>query len=164
MKAAAPVRGFSLVEIVLAMGIVSFSLIAILGLLSVGLNSGKSALDESLVAAMSRQAVGNLRLQYFANNNLFTSLAAGTSETVFFNGSGVLVTSTATGFDSPIYQCTVTAANSTDRLGPAPKGTVTTPCLLDLTLTFNWPLSGGKALGTGKAYSYSLRTSIARYY
>jgi uncharacterized protein (TIGR02598 family) len=164
MKVAAPVRGFSLAEIVLAMGIVSFSLIAILGLISVGLNSSKNALDESLIAAMSRQVVGNLRQQRFVNNNLFTKLAAGTVQTVFFNGSGVLVDGTAVGFDAPVYQCTVTAVSGTDRLGPPPKATVTTPCMLDIVLTFNWPLVNGKALATSRPNSYSLRTSIARYY
>jgi uncharacterized protein (TIGR02598 family) len=166
MKPTAPVHGFSLVEIVLAIGIISFSLIAVLGLISVGVHSGKSALDESLISAMSRQVVGSLRQQYFTNNTLFTGLeTSGTTtlKTVYFNASGVVVDSTASGFDRPIYQCVVTAVSGTDLLGPAPKATLSIPCLLDLTLTFNWPVTDSQTVAAN-ASTYHLHTSIARYY
>ncbi|XHR30980.1 MAG: type II secretion system protein [Chthoniobacteraceae bacterium] len=166
MKAAAPFRGFSLIEIVLVIGVISFSLVAILGLLSAGLNSSKNALDESLIAAMSRQVISSLRQQYFTNNTLFTSLETSGStnlKTVYFNTSGVLVDGTASGFDRPIYECVVTAVSRTDLLGPAPKVSISIPCLLDLTLTFNWPMADGKVV-EGKASTYNLHTSIARYY
>jgi len=166
MKAAAPVHGFSLVEIVLAMGIISFSIIAILGLLSVGLNSSRNALDESLLAAMSRQVVGSLRQQRFVNNDVFTNLAAGTTATVcFFDANGVRLLRDGKDLDQAnalaakaAYQCTVTGASDTERLGPSPAMQIVTPCLLDVTLTFQWPMEAKKA------NSYSLRTSIARYY
>lgn len=52
---------FSLVEVVLALGIVSFALVALLGLLSVGLKSSKQAGDDTEVAAITWQVVSKLR-------------------------------------------------------------------------------------------------------
>jgi Tfp pilus assembly protein PilV len=53
--------GFSLVEVSLAMGIVTFALVAILGLLSVGLDAGRASADDTAVAGMSRQVLTRLR-------------------------------------------------------------------------------------------------------
>jgi uncharacterized protein (TIGR02598 family) len=164
MKIPLRAHGFSLVEIVLAMGVLSFSIIAMLGLLSLGVNSSKNSFDESMIAAMAREALASLRQQRFGNNALFNNLAAGSAETIYFDINGVRLQQNGADMDKPsamasgaIYQCTVTAVSGTDRLGPAPAAMGSTPCLLDLVLTFQWPISNHTT------NSYSLRTSIARY-
>ncbi len=53
--------GFSLVEIVLAIGITSFALIATLGLLPVGLNSLRESSTQTAVANISQYIRGELQ-------------------------------------------------------------------------------------------------------
>lgn len=53
--------GFSLVEVTLALGIVTFTLVAIIGLLSVGLDAGRASAEDTAVAGMSRQVLTRLR-------------------------------------------------------------------------------------------------------
>lgn len=48
--------GFSLVEVAIAMGIISFALVALLGLLSVGVRAGKDSHDDTMAAEISRVA------------------------------------------------------------------------------------------------------------
>ncbi|HWL50921.1 MAG TPA: hypothetical protein VNQ90_00695 [Chthoniobacteraceae bacterium] len=60
-------RGFSLVEVTLALGIASFCLIAILGLIPVGLNSTQTAMEQTqatniisnIIADMKQKPVGS---------------------------------------------------------------------------------------------------------
>lgn len=53
-------QAFSLVEIVLALGIVSFCLVALMGLFSVGLNASKQAADDTTIASMTAQILGEV--------------------------------------------------------------------------------------------------------
>jgi uncharacterized protein (TIGR02598 family) len=158
-----PRRGFSLVEIVLAMGVISFAVVAILGLISLGINSAKGSLDESLVAAMSRQVVANLRQQQFSGNPLFATIPtagpATTIQTAYFDTNGTLLTGSTQQQalqQGGVYRCVVTGSAVIE--GPAPKLSATSPCMVDLDLTFTWPL------GATAANSFSLRTGLARYY
>lgn len=48
-------RGFSLIEVTLALGIVSFALITILGVMPVGLNTLRDAVDETTETQIVRQ-------------------------------------------------------------------------------------------------------------
>jgi type II secretory pathway pseudopilin PulG len=56
-----PARGFSLIEVVLAIGIVSFSLIAILGLLPMALNGERQSQDETHMAHIASQIFADLQ-------------------------------------------------------------------------------------------------------
>ncbi|XHR27700.1 MAG: hypothetical protein ACFUZC_17395 [Chthoniobacteraceae bacterium] len=152
--------GFSLVEIVLSLGIVSFAIMAILGVLSVGVNSNKDSLDESTIAAMSRQVIGNLRQQQFDASPVFTQLLNSPS-VCYFDGQGTRLwqngvdidSATAEASGSAVYQCTVTATNNLQYASNS-----SLPCLLDLTLKFEWPIRA-KAPS-----SYVIYMSLARYY
>ena len=53
--------GFSLVEVSLAMGILAFVVLAILGLLGVGMTSGRSAQTDTALTAATRFAVSSLQ-------------------------------------------------------------------------------------------------------
>ncbi len=54
-------RGFSLIEVVLALGVVSFSVLALLGLLVVGNETNKSARDETMAAQLAANEFARLR-------------------------------------------------------------------------------------------------------
>jgi len=60
-------RGFSLVEIVLAIGIVSFAMVAILGLVPVGLNTYRDAMNFSVESAIAQRLAGDIQRTEFAN-------------------------------------------------------------------------------------------------
>ena len=161
-------RGFSLVEIVLAIGVIGSALVAVLGLLSVGLSSSRSSQDESLIAAMSRQVVGSLRQQQFANNPLFSNVqnTEATIQTAYFDGNGTRlfaangindIVPTDPLMQNAIYQCTVMAQDVTASLN-SPVPSATPHCFLDIKLVFIWPV------GATKTNTLSLRTSLAKYY
>ena len=52
---------FSLIEVVLALGIVSFALVAILGLLSVGLDSSRDSIDDTAVTLLGQDIYNRVR-------------------------------------------------------------------------------------------------------
>lgn len=58
-------RAFSLVEIALALGIVAFVLLSLVGLMSVGLDSGKEAQIETLKATVARTVMASLQTNQF---------------------------------------------------------------------------------------------------
>ncbi len=53
-------RGFSLVETVLALGVVAFALVALMGLLPVGLSNFRSAIDASVGAQIYQRVVTDM--------------------------------------------------------------------------------------------------------
>lgn len=62
-----PTKGFSLIEVVLALGIVSFGMLAILGLLSVGNDTNRSARDETAAAQLATNEFDRIRALSAAN-------------------------------------------------------------------------------------------------
>src|SRR4051812_25866472 len=55
--------GFSLVEVVLALGIVAFAVVAIMGMFPVALSSAKDSLSETHAAMIAQMVVGQIRAQ-----------------------------------------------------------------------------------------------------
>ena len=68
---------FSLVEVVLALGVIGFSLLAIIGLLPIGLQSGRASIQETRANHLAEQVFNTLRSQPFTAANL--SLLGGSS-------------------------------------------------------------------------------------
>jgi len=54
-------RAFGLVEIAIALGIVSFAVLSLIGLMAVGLNASKTAREDTLVASLARNVFANLK-------------------------------------------------------------------------------------------------------
>jgi uncharacterized protein (TIGR02598 family) len=168
MRAPGLHRGFSLIEIVLAIGVMSFAIIAILGLLSISFSSSKGSVDESLISAMARQVVASLQQQRFSGNTLFTNVTSGSDSKVltnYFDANGEILT----GSTGALYQCDVTAQavakgqrGDTNGLGPDPEVAPTAPCLLDLKLKFSWPVTA--ITPTTAPSTFTLYTSLAKYY
>lgn len=56
-------RGFSLVEVVLALGVVGFAIVAILGLFPAALSSNRSGMNEGRAAQLVRAITGTIDSQ-----------------------------------------------------------------------------------------------------
>jgi len=61
-----PRSAFSLVEVVIAIGIISFSLVAVMGLIPVGLTAMQQAMDDTMVAQIFKQVSGEVLLTPFS--------------------------------------------------------------------------------------------------
>ena len=93
-------RAFSLIEVVLALGITTVAIIAIIGLLSVSLQGSREASEDTSSSAILSQVVDGLRAEPF--DDVRTSLAGG-GRTFTFDQEAAPV---APG-DSPAYVCLV---------------------------------------------------------
>ena len=104
---------FSLVEIALALGVISFAFTAIFGLLGASYNVAKSAQDDTMLVLMTNDIVSSLRCEYFyvAGNNTRQPVlpgtkdvangatpAAGPPSSIYFDGCGKRLTD-STGAD-----------------------------------------------------------------
>jgi uncharacterized protein (TIGR02598 family) len=119
-------QAFSLIEIVLALGIISFALVAMLGLVGVSLNSGREATSDTDLSSMQAQVVAELQAKSFSTL---------TNTTVYyFNIDGKLIP-TSVEANTPggaLYRCQTTAIPLTT-VAPATK-------YLNLKLDFTWPV------------------------
>jgi len=92
MKSSFPVQidgrnAFSLVETALALGIMGFACVTLVGLLSVGLNSSRENIDRNALS----QIVGSMRGAVRAATNTGTSSSLESGYTVRFDDFGVAV-------------------------------------------------------------------------
>lgn len=139
MTAARPRKegGFSLVEVVLAIGIVVFCLLAIVGLFSVGQTASRRATDQTSLAAAAFQVMSKTR-----------SLPNPTATTYYFNRQGQ-----ATNLASANYVCDVSL------------GTVPTTEMADIStnltrvkMQFTWPAS----IASNRPYTNIFYATLSR--
>src|SRR3954467_13083751 len=68
-------NAFSLVEVVLALGVISFAIVAILGVFPVGLSTGHSAQDETRAPQIAQMILSSLTAQASTQfNNVLVAL------------------------------------------------------------------------------------------
>jgi type II secretory pathway pseudopilin PulG len=72
-------RAFSLVEVVLALGVISFAIVAILGVFPLGLSTSRSAQDESRAPQIAQTILASLASQNFSAISLKLYDGEGTS-------------------------------------------------------------------------------------
>ena len=65
------VRGFSLVEVVMALGIVAFAMLSIVGLLPLGLDTVKESMNQTVTASIAQEIRGELRQISFLSTNTY---------------------------------------------------------------------------------------------
>jgi len=116
----APNGGFGLVEIVISLGVVSFALIALVGLTMVGLNSSRAAQEDTVVASLARNAVAELKTLGY------TRLSTLASTNLYYTYDGAVTNATAA---EAYYKCDIRIQS--------PSGN--TP-LCNLIVNFSWPL------------------------
>jgi uncharacterized protein (TIGR02598 family) len=102
---------FSLVELTLALGIAAFCLIAVLGLMPVGVRANRNATSQTAATNIMAAVIADLRATPKANNTSSQfAIIFGTNTTLYFNGSGQFTT--LLGVNSR-YQLNVTWYGST---------------------------------------------------
>jgi len=112
-------RGFSLVEVTLALGVVSFSLLAIIGLVGSGLASVRESANDSAIAAIIQHVRAEL------TQPDFSGLGGSPDFNLEFNKSGNLIQNAsvpATVDNDPFYRVTFETSTPTIPGGAASMG------------------------------------------
>ncbi|MBA2436262.1 MAG: hypothetical protein H0V54_14495 [Chthoniobacterales bacterium] len=78
-------------EVTLALGIASFCLIAVFGLLPVGVQSNQAASSQTAAASILRSVVADLRVAAPGGTSPQYAIPIGTNTTLFLDGNGTLV-------------------------------------------------------------------------
>ena len=98
-------RGFSLAEVVVALGVISFAIVAILGVLPSGLQTSKSSQDETRAAQIARSILAgiasqaptqfdNIQLAFSENSSAQFNLGSSETKTLYADNDGKIITDT----------------------------------------------------------------------
>lgn len=142
--------GFSLVEVVVALGLFAFCVVAIVGLLGVGLGATRSVANETAAVNIAESIYGAWQAQDNGDQpltvtNLFTNLpplTQASSQTLYFNGDGVQTSSDAQAAFEVEYNVV-----------PAAGAAANQPVFSTLRLGFKWPK--GAPTNSAQMRSYS---------
>lgn len=120
---------FSLVEVALALGLVTFVVISLLGLLATGLRSGKDSHEDTTLAAIARTALTDVRTNSYGNlQGLRLERSFGYDGEPVDNAS-----------DRAFYKCRI--ENLPHKLDPAWPAPGVAAHAVRLSLTLSWPAS-----------------------
>ena len=168
MRRAGGTSGFSLVEVALALGVVAFALVAIVGLMSISMKSGKDSMDDTLLSAMTTAAISGLRAQHFIDATHLagasgvlpgTAATSSTAATVlpieYFDDSGTLLSSAS----NALYQCTMTLQPDGATAGAPDANGNQAVNMVRVSLAFAWPIAAAGNLPNVRIVT----SSIARY-
>jgi uncharacterized protein (TIGR02598 family) len=136
-------RAFSLVEVTLALGIIAFAVVAILGLIPAGTRSGADAIDATRTALIAKDV--QTRAKASVSYSMFTNTNDTTLPSYFYDREGNFVGTNVTG--TSIYRVDATIHGS---WGTAAPTNVDATVLRPVTAQLRWPLntSTGTALGS----------------
>lgn len=129
---------FSLVEIVFAMAVISFALLALFGLISVSLKADRESSSDTVLAEMQQQVMGDLRTGTFAD------LPALKYYYFDIDGSPCNPASALAAAPPPSAQYECQAAVVDDQNATDPVYNVSAN-LKNVTLTFRWPIVSGSS-------------------
>jgi uncharacterized protein (TIGR02598 family) len=148
-------NAFSLVEVVLALGVISFAIVAILGVFPVGLSTSHSAQDDTrapqiaqmILSSLSAEAstqFNNVLIPLPANQTLavdLTSSASPTTPSLYADNNGQLLTAAA----NATYSVTIITDNAPTGfdIGYANK----------VTVVIAWPANAAAANQTKRDYT-----------
>lgn len=89
--------GFSLVEVTLALGVAAFCLIAVFGLLPVGVQANQSATSQTAATGIMAAVIADLRATpKTSTTSAQFGIIFGSTKTLYFNGTGKATTSMST--------------------------------------------------------------------
>ncbi len=157
-RQARSIEAFSLVEVVLALGVTIFCLIVLFGLLSIGLRSNRSTIEQAGATSILSAVVADLyatpqtvppgaatkSLQYKITIPANPVTSSGTLTTLFFPANGQLSTN-ATAVNSA-YRLTVTS------IAPSSGGGGRTATFLDLLVSWPASVNTNAAAGTVETF------------
>jgi uncharacterized protein (TIGR02598 family) len=115
-------RAFTLVEVVVALGIFTFCLVCLFGLFSVGMANSRKSSENTSIASMSSQVLSSLQTQ---NTN-----AAGQSLTYYFDVDGQMTNATASYFTCQVNFINASGKGLSDTADSS---------LLSAQFNFSWP-------------------------
>jgi uncharacterized protein (TIGR02598 family) len=140
------IAGFSLVEVTIAIGIIGFAFIAIVGLLPVGTRSGADAIDATRTALIAKDV--QVRARSSVGYTMFSSTNDVALPTFFYDREGNYVGNTVTG--SSVYRADTTIHGNWSSNVPA---NVDATVLRPVTVQLLWPVdvSSGNHLGSNAA-------------
>ena len=137
--------GFSLIEVVIALGIFAFCIVAIVGLLPVGINSVRSVSNENNAIHIASSIEGIWQVAPLGSSpitipNIITNLAISSSanSTYFFDE-----------FGDPLANSTGAALKMNYKT--AGSGNSTT-----VNMTFSWPPSATESYQSKREFSYTI--------
>jgi uncharacterized protein (TIGR02598 family) len=111
MRKVIVVGAFSLVEVTLALGIAAFCLIALFGLMPVGVQTTRNATSQTAATNIIAAVVADLRATpKTVNTSAQFAITFGTAKTLYFDGTGQFATSQGA---NSRYQLNVRWAGST---------------------------------------------------
>lgn len=147
---------FSLVEVTLALGIIAFALIAILGLVPVAQNTGRDAADDTKIALIEQDAFSRVRAA-INTTALFASPPSPlvyyyTNDGVFFADSSNLTAAltTASSNNSPLPNYAASIAVGANFANALPN--VDNTYLKPVVVSIGWPLNpSGNVIGANTA-------------
>ncbi len=137
-----PRAAFTLTEIVLTLGIITFALVAIIGMIPVALDADRAAGEDTALAAMANRVSSDLHSRGFAELTVAGS-ANPKPWPYYFDVDGIPQPGSA----GAIYECFVIQSGApvpkTGALSPgAPPAS---PNLLEFEIQFEWPLAAAAA-------------------
>ncbi len=127
-------RAFSLIEVVLSLGLIAFVLVAIFALIPVGLNAGRDSVDATRFSLMAQDI--RSRVQAAANPTVFLGPTEPALE-YFYNRDGLFVDVSANGYDSVLYRAETIIHSSWLSTPPATDISILRP----VTVTIGWPVN-----------------------
>lgn len=138
---------FTLVEVVLALGIVAFAVVALVGLMAVSFDSSRGSDADTSIASMARQITAELRARPFDR------LTTEGSDVYFFDNEAHRLAD----LKGAVYRCKVTLTANGDFDTGSAGGAPAQPNLYEVQIDFT------SALGASPSRLQSFHTAIARY-
>ena len=139
----ARITAFSLVEVVLAMGIVSFALIILLALLPIGLKSNSDSMGESQGVNLLQALIADRQSSAYSNSSTLYSLPALTNVTSQMTGTLYVMEDGVTTNVQPgaaRYRVNYTVYPATNTYPAATNAPVTGPPLpVSINFQVSWP-------------------------
>lgn len=141
---------FSLIEVTLSIGIIAFALIAIFGLIPVGLTSGREAIDATRSSLIGQDARDRVK------SSLTSAVFAGGDVALgpwFYDRDGVFVNVASTGYGAVVYRADATIHGTWNSTPANVDATVLRPA----TITLGWPINPTTHASVGRnAQSFTL--------
>ena len=132
---------FSLTEIAVAIGIVAFVIVSLVGLMSVGLSAQRSAREDTILVSVTKQALSTAR------SGKYSDLVIGAASSNFYTSEGY-----PTNAASAFYVCEVSILAPTNNLPGSLRAK-------EIRFKYNWPYQSRPNYPNEQVFA----TTIAEY-
>lgn len=150
------VRAFSLVEVTLAIGVIGFALIAVFGLVPVGLKSGRESVDATRLSMVGADVESRIRASVIPADFPAAASPAVRTITLFYDKDGLWFDHVDLGYGRGFYRVDATIGASW--ANPIPN--VDEHYLRPVSVALAWPvdLVSGNPIGNNKqSFAFYLR-------